>query len=48
MSDDAIHNPSAATNEQTETTIEKIVEQPNVTENPAETTSKTLLVENAE
>ncbi len=58
MSDDAIHNPSAATNdEQTETTREKIVEQPNVpespvpespvTENPAENTSKTLLVENA-
>jgi hypothetical protein len=47
MSDDAIHNPSAATNEQTETTIEKLVEEPNATENPAETTSKTRQVENA-
>jgi hypothetical protein len=37
MTDDAIHNPSPATNEQTETTIEKIVEQPNMTESPAET-----------
>jgi hypothetical protein len=57
MSDDAIHNPSAATNdEQTEATREKIVEHSKVTENPvtekpvtekpAETTSKTLLVEN--
>ena len=53
MSDDAIHNPSAATNdEQTETTREKIVEHSKVTEkpvteSPAETTSRTLLVENA-
>ncbi len=47
MSDDAINNLSAATNEQTEATIEEIVEQPDATENPAETTSKTLLVENA-
>jgi hypothetical protein len=46
MSDDAIHNPSAGTNKQTETTTEKLVEQPNVTGNPAETTSETLLVEN--
>jgi hypothetical protein len=40
MSDNAMHNPGAATNEQTETTVEKIVEQPNVnvTENPVETT----------
>ena len=37
MSDDAIHNPSAATNEQTETTKE-IVEQRKVTESPAATT----------
>src|ERR1051326_4144515 len=47
MSDDAIHNPSAATNEQTESTIERIVEQPTATENPAEITSKTLVAENA-
>jgi hypothetical protein len=47
MSDNAIHNTSAATNEQTETTIARIVEQPSVEENPAETVSKTLLVENA-
>ena len=46
MSDDAIHNPNATTNEQTETTMENIVEQPNVTENPGETTNKTLPVEN--
>lgn len=46
MSDDAIHNPSAATNKHTETTIEKKLEQPNMTENPAETASRTLLVEN--
>ena len=56
MSDDAIRNPNPATHEQTktteqvETTIEKIVEQPTitenpVTENPAETTNETLLVE---
>src|SRR5215469_9567309 len=45
MSDDAIHNPRAATSEQNEATPEKSVEQPNVTESPAETTSKTLLVE---
>jgi len=38
MSDSTIDNPSPATNEQTETTTEKIVEQPNVTESPAETT----------
>jgi hypothetical protein len=47
MSDDAIHKPSAATNEQTETTIEKVVEQPNMPGNPAESTSNTLLIENA-
>jgi hypothetical protein len=47
MSDDPIHNPSPATNEQTETAIEKIAEQPNVTEKPTETTRKTLVVENA-
>jgi hypothetical protein len=47
MSYDAIHNPSAATNEQTEATIEKVVEQPNVPGNPAESTSNTLLIENA-
>jgi hypothetical protein len=57
MSENTIHNPSPATNEQAETTeqvetmIEKIVEQPNatekpVTENPAETANKTLSVEN--
>jgi hypothetical protein len=46
MSDDAIHKPSAATNEQTEPTIERIVEQPNATENPAETASRILQVEN--
>ena len=44
MSDDAIHTPSAATNkqnvtnEQTETTIEQMEEQPNVTA-PAQNTS---------
>jgi hypothetical protein len=42
MSDDAIHNPSAATNEQTETTIEKAVEQPNATENPANNPGESL------
>ncbi len=51
MSKDAIHNPSPATNAPTETTNEKIVEQPTmaekpVTESPA-ATSKTLLVANA-
>jgi hypothetical protein len=39
MSDDAIHNPSADMNEQTEATMKEIVNQPNVTERPpAETT----------
>jgi hypothetical protein len=38
MSDNAIHNPSTATNEQAEITTEKISEQPNVTESPMETT----------
>ncbi|MFL6314910.1 MAG: homing endonuclease associated repeat-containing protein [Terriglobales bacterium] len=42
MSDDAIHNPSPATNLETEITIEKIVEQTNVTEKPAEPTHETL------
>jgi hypothetical protein len=45
MSDDAIHNPSAATNEQTETTIARIVEQPNVKENPDQTTNETLMAD---
>ena len=36
MSDDAIHNPSAATNEQTETTMKEIVNQPKVTEGAGE------------
>jgi len=39
MSDDAIHNPSPDMNEQTETTIKGIVEQPSMTECPAATTS---------
>jgi hypothetical protein len=41
MSDDTIHTPSAATNEQTETTTEKTVEQTNVTtaNNPGESLS---------
>ena len=46
MSEDAIHNPSAGTNEQTETTTEKTVEQPTAPENPAGTTSKILVIEN--
>jgi hypothetical protein len=47
MNEDAIYNPSPATNdEQAGTTAEKIGEQPNGTESPAETTRKTLPVEN--
>jgi hypothetical protein len=38
MSDDAIHNPSAATNEPTEATMKEIVNQAKVTERPAGTT----------
>src|SRR5579864_1132537 len=38
MNNDAIHNPSADTNEQTEATMKEIVNQPKVTESPAETT----------
>jgi|GEM_PF-167548 len=38
MSDDAIHNPNAATNEQTETTMKEIGKQPSMTESPAATT----------
>jgi Homing endonuclease associated repeat len=47
MSEHTSHNPSPDTNVQAVITVEKAVEQPNVTENPAETTNKTLLVENA-
>src|SRR5579864_267621 len=38
MNNDAIHNPSADTNEQTEATMKEIVNQPKVTESHAETT----------
>jgi hypothetical protein len=39
MSDDTIHNPSAATNEQLETTMKEIVESPAATTSTAEATS---------
>src|SRR5438270_3914426 len=50
MSDDTIHNPSAATHEETETTMKEIVKQPNVTESPAETTppAETTLLDTIE
>ena len=46
MSDDAIHNPSAATNEQTETTSQNVATGPNTTENTVESRQESLCVEN--
>jgi hypothetical protein len=48
MSDDAVHNPSAATNEQIETTMKEIVNQPKVTESPAATTAPAATMSPAE
>jgi hypothetical protein len=48
MSNDAVHNPNAATNEQIETTMKEIVNQPKVTESPAATTAPAATMSPAE
>jgi hypothetical protein len=46
MSDDAIHNPSAATNEQTENTARDVATGPNTTTNTVETRQESHCFEN--
>src|SRR4029077_5107101 len=46
MSEDAIHNPSAGTNEQTETTSQNVATGPNTTENTVESRKESLCVAN--